>query len=665
MIQSGIKIGSAANLLSGFKPVWNTSEVGSSPLFAPVQNPTTITEADVIIMKNALFDYPVITLHDNLQSLLSDLFEYVVLPFKGEERSFSIPAGPLILNSEYRNSTVQTLSNYMGIDFSKNYSYLLVKLRRLSGISEHDVLRTSKPNTFDRMAHLTEVGRLAMSRLRPGERLSMGLNHDAIISENHADKYLDFFYEFGTHFISKIYYGDYIFQIFAYNKENFSPIKKAFANDSTNGILTGLQTLNYNYYTGNRLVSEYGAIVIHSGDPELAKTIDDKAWYDKRYAHGNSIFAVFTNNALAQTLFLSQFDKIVPIGFELTPLNRFIEIFRSFSWQRVLKGALLQRYGKSIRLDISGFNKRDTAVTVNSPMDELLTKAAASCGEVLVCEDTMDMSRLKFENKVKSIVAMSNVMQFPDNAFINLPGCSINLISHYIYSADKSWNMPEIVVDDEAFPTLLLHFEKMHGVIKISNFSGSKSSIVLDGFCYIDNGTQVSLKKLKLKLSKEILKKASDGIRQLTAERMLFQTVKKKNSFDAHNVDYFTDKIINYNQMTRLFVSDLNRNLKQKSGNIKEVAVMDVGSLLFDYFYDLYMLRTEIAESFIKSSGQILYADSSIIEDINRIQLENAKSFKNHISDGTRYNSDFSYLAAGIRFQQKQIRYIFEKVGEK
>lgn len=699
LIQSGIQIGSAANLLLGFKPLWNTSENGSSPLFAPPKSPITITEENIVTRENALFGYPLVTLHDNVESLLNDLFEYVILPFKGEERSFSMPSGPLILNSRDRDNAITTLSNYIGVDLSKDYSYMLVKLRRFSGISDHEVLRKSGAKTFDRMVHLTKEGRLAMSRLRPGKRLSFGLAHDASISENQAEGYLNFFYEYGTHFISRIYYGDYIFQVFAYNKDNFTCIKEAFAEDSIDGALTGLQAMNYNYYTNNRLVSEYGAIVIHSGDSKLEKTLADKAWYDERYVHGNSIFAAFTNHALAQTLFLSQFDEILPIGFELTPLNRFIEIFRSFSWQRVLKGALLQRYGNSIKLAVPRLNKDDIVKTINNPIDELLTQAAMPSGEeVLLYENIMDMGKLSLESKdkVKNIIVMSNAMQFADKTSVNLPGRSVNLISHCIYAAAESWNMPELVVTDEAFTSLSLHFEKMQGVMRINNLSRSKSSIVLDGFCYTDNGTRVFLKKLRESVPQRILEKVSDGMRQLIIEQMLLQEDDQKNSlvYQGDNksyvnwfnritnnaeistelaatavgtacgtaifsVDFLEDKINSYNQITRLFVSSLNRSLNQKSDSLREVDTRNIGSLLLDYFYSLYKLRTEITENSIKSSDNKLYASRSIIEDINNMQFEEAKFIKERIFSDKEYN-DFSKLAIGIRFQQKQINYIFK-----
>lgn len=711
MIKSGVKIGDAVNLLYGLKPLWDVSDARSSPFFSLPKNPTTAFEPCIVKEENTDFSLPIITIHDNVQSLVDSLYEYKVLPFKGEEKNFKISSGALILNNEDNDNIISQLSSHVGVSLKKKYSYMLVKLRRLNGKASHEVIKKISAKCFDKQHHLTREGRIAMSRLRPGKKLGGALNYDSMITEKQAKDYMDFFYDFGTHFVSSLYFGDYIFQVFAYSIENFEIVKNAYKNDCIDGEINGNFALSYSYYTGRKLVAEYGKIVIKSGDPELEKSLENNEWIDERYAKGNSIFTAFTKRNVTQNMFLSQFKRVVPIGFELTPLNRFIEIFRSFSWQRILKGALLERYGDSVEFSVPRLKNDCWDFAFEDSEDELLSKVEtalvqdSSC-EIKISRNILDVEKLEMK-KAKSLVLLSNVLKVPDNAIISLPGCLVSILSYLVDTAKESRKAPHLIVSDKAFEGFELINGKMCGMLWVENQSATKHYVIIDGFCFeegikdeITGRFKVALKSMRTKSIKPFEK----DIRELLAKRIVFNYEDSKSISEAHSYfawlkgltdgkiednelsniiaeleelysnkkrpiekaclldkipGNFIEKKKEYNEMSRFFMGELKKVNKQDMQN--EAVLKELGFLMLYYFDDLVRLRSEIEKviEMVYSKHIESILEYKLVNEINNQHIREVEKINSGVKKGLR-NFWIVELTYKIRFQKKQIQGIFE-----
>ncbi|HEY9059109.1 MAG TPA: MAC/perforin domain-containing protein [Pseudobacteroides sp.] len=547
MFKSNVQIGTSVNIIYGFKPLWKFYDEDGSPFFSLPCKPIRTSLPQPILEPQTFFSYPLITLHDEVKSLLSSLFEYRVLPFKGKEKVFNIPTGPLILDHPDNSEVLGKLGSYMGLDLTQDCSYMLVKLRRFSGEASHEVLRETGAVTFDKQLHLTKEGRVAMSRLRPGIKLCEGLKHDAIVTERQAEGYLDFFQNYGTHFVSKLYFGDYIFQVFAYSKENFTVLKEAFKNDSVRRELTGYSALSWNYYTNRSLVGQYGRIISHSGDKRLSQTIEQKKWHDEKYAKCDSIFTAFIKYPYAQTSFLGQFDKIVPIGFELTPINRFIEIFRSFSWQRILKGALIHQYGYDINLSVSrlrGYNWEDLLKYKKGEYPPIISQSE----DIEICQPIVDLGKLELENhaKIKSLSVTADVMNASKKAVINIPGRSITFICPWLEAAEESPESTTLMVSEEAFSDLKLYIGIMWGVMRVVSEAGSRHYTLLDGFCFteglydeLSKRRKIELKNIRNRLSPQLLLKHSENLKILMAQLLLCCSRRHGSVFPVHLAHFY------------------------------------------------------------------------------------------------------------------------------
>jgi hypothetical protein len=295
------------------------------------------------------------------------------------------------------------------------------------------------------------------------------------------------------------------------------------------------------------LVGQYGKIISHSGDERLSQTIEQKKWHDEKYAKCDSIFTAFIKYPYAQTSFLGQFDKIVPIGFELTPINRFIEIFRSFSWQRILKGALIHQYGYDISLSVPrlrGYNWEDLLKYKKEEYPPIIPQTE----DIELCQPIVDLGKLKLENhtKIKNLSVTADVMNASKKAVINVPGRSITFICPWLEAAEESPESTTLIISEEAFSDLKLYFYTMWGVIRVVSESGSRHYTLLDGFCFTEGlydesskRRKIDLKNIKSRLSPQLLLKHSENLKVLMAHLLLCCSRRHGSIFPVHLTHFY------------------------------------------------------------------------------------------------------------------------------
>ncbi|GFN31701.1 MAC/perforin domain-containing protein [Paenibacillus xylaniclasticus] len=525
----GVRIGAAVNLLYGFKPLWDRSEPASTPYYSPPVEPLTTfpIEYSNAAEARSTFGSPEITLHDNEESLLSNLFEYTVHPFKGEENCFEMPSGPLILGHADREDVLNQLGRYLGVELREGRRYMLVKLRRIDGRASHAVIRPSGEVTFDKALHLTEEGRKATIRLRPGERLQDGERHDARITAKQAEEYLDFFYRFGTHFVSAVTWGDVLFQVFAYEEDHYRIVRNAYEKDCENGVLNEPISLSYSYYTRPEFVLASGPIVSFSGDAQLESSIQEGRWIDRIHAARDSLFTAYMDADRLPSSWLEPLSQSVPIGIELTPINRFIELFRAFNWQRVLKGALVYRYSHAIRLKLDGIAAIDQCF---EPVGGLpASEQAAVIGRARYTSEYRDQLKLEEANAEKpvdrSFMRVSRLLDVRGSEEgireIRLPYNDVMLISRCIRGDSDSQRMAVVQVPDEAMKRTKIRCETMTGAFILMNESGTERYAVSDGFCFTEGEHDSHIGRSRVALDQQLLEGESPDWEALLPELRL------------------------------------------------------------------------------------------------------------------------------------------------
>lgn len=349
----GLKLGQAANLLLGFKTTWLASDASTSPFFAPDMQPLPLEDAAVVASPPADWELPRITLHETTESLLSAVFPYEVEPLTGDDAQFSAPAGALMLDDLDRAGSLTALSAYLGVDLTAGYRYMLVELVRTAGTASHDYVAGSGGAAGD---HLVPAALDLLNDL-PGV-LPLPKDHARLTAAD-ASAFLGTFQSVGTHYVSQLTAGDRVFQVFAYEDAAYEQLSAAFERSAAGrGYVDGVDAMSFQYYTTPRstrtgvelgYVSAFGTPRIVSADPSFASSLAAGSWRDADRAAADSVFSAYQANPKVD---LSTFGQIVPIAFSLTPLGNLIPVDKSSAgrraWNRLLKGALLQKHGSLI-----------------------------------------------------------------------------------------------------------------------------------------------------------------------------------------------------------------------------------------------------------------------------------------------------------------------------
>ena len=480
----GLKLGQAANLLLGFKPGWVATDSSTAPFFPADSEPLPTSDATVSPVGSAIWGFPRITLHDDTNSLLSAVFPYDVQPLTSDDSTFSVPSGPLMVEDLDRAEMLSQLSEYLGVDLTAGYSYMLVELVRTTGTASHTYLAGSGGDAAD---HLTPEALAALSSLTGVEADS---DPSGQLTAESANSFLQSFQAVGTHYVSQVTAGDRIFQVFAYQAAAFDELTKAF-NRSAAGkaYVDGVSAISFQYYTtpqssetGVELgyVSALGAVNIISNDPAFTTSVKSDEWKDER-AVGNSIFKVYQTGTAVD---LDNFQAVVPIGVELTPLGNLIPVDKCPAgrryWDRMLKGALLQKYGQDVRVTFPTEQPYNWSGLMPNSGAWLSTIATPT---VDVYDGHVALGEIELTNRpaVKSFSSWSVVLKLSGTTPAEVPGDTVSLSSYLIDTSGPDAPPMIELASQEAFQGVSLACGRMNGALRIGYSAGSEHKTVMDG----------------------------------------------------------------------------------------------------------------------------------------------------------------------------------------
>jgi len=335
---NGINVGQSANLIKGLNSDWNPASGKLNILYSPPKQCCNCTSASETVQDKGQWQYPVITLHETVPSLLSELIPYEVVNPSSERHVPSLPAGALVMGGVTNKEAVKQLSQTIGVDLSNpNYRYALVKLTRQDGAithasAEQGILIHYRPRNPDPNYGITEDFNNAMIKLRHFGK-SMQQDYGDAIGQTEVTSYLDHFKTWGTHFVSQVDVGDTIMQVFAYPSAKFERVKKAYA--SGENSLSGPDSVDFVYYTTDLnkgeygFVKEYGQIINLSNSSIFKQTFNEGKWLETKWSKTNSVFALFNKKAQLRLRDLQQqFQDTAPIRVQLTTMTVLVEFKR-------------------------------------------------------------------------------------------------------------------------------------------------------------------------------------------------------------------------------------------------------------------------------------------------------------------------------------------------
>ncbi len=493
MISPSIQIGAAANLILGLNPDWNPATGRSNILYPPKQAPITPKSIDPIEHRGS-WSYPEITLHESARSLLDELIPYRVVSPPSELDAPDIGAGALLIGAPGSEASIAALSKTIGVDLANpDLRYALAKLTRTDGQETHasassGMLIHVRPRHPDPGYRLTREFRSDSTRIRHSSR-ETDEDFDGTMSKETANKTIDMFGEYGTHYVSLVELGDTIVQVYAYASRPFQKIKAAYA-PGTDNRLSGLGAIGFAFFTQGvkhgpfGLVQEYGNLLSLGGSETFRDSVENGDWNDAVWAKENSVFSVFNPSpALPFGDLDEKFTDQAPIRIELASLSVVIEQKRSLVWQRVFKGAMAQKFRRAIDPNFSIYDERDFVKFL--PEDQPGVVSFIATPRVNLYKTRLDIGGMQFvaRDELEDLVLFSNVLSADSSGPVRIPGTKVKLFAQ-VFDMRSAGAIKSLVLKDDALKALELGCREFLGAASVEDESGTAYHLILDGLRY-------------------------------------------------------------------------------------------------------------------------------------------------------------------------------------
>lgn len=482
-------IGFSTNLVRGLNPNWQPQKGLLNILYSVEHQAMDLRLVEPVEHRGS-WSYPAITLHETALELLDELIPYEIVKPSSDIDAPSFGPGALLAGAAGSQASLEILSRTIGVDLTKpGLGYALVKLVRVDGADNHasevgGILVHARPRQPDPEYGLTPAFTSASTRLRHAGRSRLQDYGDQLTKDD-ANKVLNSFREFGTHYVSGVELGDTILQVFAYQLEQFARIKSAYA-DSSNP-LSGHGSQNFVQFTTDRAtgifgyVEEYGNVICLSNSAVFNSTLERGDWLDKLWSKKNSVFSLFNVNSVLSLVDLQQeFAQQTVIGVRLASLSVMIEQKRGLIWQRIFKGAMAQKYRTTIQPNFSIYDQRDFVRMLPQDTAGVVSFIATpTVNAYKVRLDLADMQLVAAE-EVRDLILLANVLSVSSNKTIEVPGKKVRLFGQ-VLDMRVQGQPRAISLADEAFESLQLGCDEFLGALAISNSSGSRYNVIVDG----------------------------------------------------------------------------------------------------------------------------------------------------------------------------------------
>lgn len=488
---SGFTLGSTTNLLQGLKSDWNPQQ-GQLDILYPVPKPPMAVQPPILPEQQGEWSYPIISLHDTALSLLDTLIPYRVIAPSSDIDRPNIGAGALLVGAHHSEAALAALSSTLGVDLADpTLRYALVKLERVDGTLTHpslvnDILVHVRPRQPDASYGLSAAFISASNKLpHAGRSRRQDYGNDLSLAD--GQRILQHFDEFGTHYVAGLSFGDTILQVFAYKPEQFEQIKRAYA-DGTNP-LSGHGSQNFVQFTTDHqagifgFVHQYGQLLCLSNSEIFQHTVAEQLWVDRIWSKRTSVLSIFNPQAALSLFRLKeQFTAQTTTHCALASLAVMIEQKRGLLWQRIFKGALVQKYRDTVQANFAIYDHRDFVRML--PQDVADVASFIATPHVNVYKTRLDLSKMQLvaASEVKTFDILTNVLALSSPVW-QVPSPQVRLFAQ-VFDMRVSGQPHQLVLQDQALASLQMACDEFLGALVLRNPDGQQYRVIVDGLCF-------------------------------------------------------------------------------------------------------------------------------------------------------------------------------------
>ncbi|GGA41159.1 hypothetical protein [Dyella nitratireducens] len=485
-----VQLGNSVNVLHGLRPAW----FGASGTVVPFDLPPCAAWAGFPVSEpsgRGSWGSPEVGLHDTIESLVDALFAYRVRPILADAGRFALPPSALMLGGGRRAAALASLSAllHLPVEQLDGGGLVLLQLRREDADHRHEAEEGGVGRRIHIDNYWTREGLHAMGRLRVAGHVRRHGDVDVIVHKQQADRYLDYFDTCGTHFVTRIGMGNRLFQVMVCHPQRYRLLRTLWSQSACDA--SGPLAKAFFAYTGDEWIASRGWIVSAADDPLLEHSVATGAWRGHHSAAADNLLAPFVRPGENIAALLDGLQRSVPIDIEFTAHSPYMENYRAIAWQRVLKGALLQRFGDAVRIPL------DSAASEAGHGGDIVIHED---GDNLVLGDTTSVSaslaaRL---DATRSLCLFSRQLSFYSDEPITLPGQHVTLFAFSIDARGKDDRVPVVRLSDQAFATFRCYTPALTGAMQVGNETGDRWNVLFQGlhFGTDDQGRVIILGEL-------------------------------------------------------------------------------------------------------------------------------------------------------------------------
>lgn len=479
-----IQLGVAANLVKGYAAGWDPT-VGKLDILNRPQNQPMTPQIPRPSGENGKWSYPVISLHETVESLTTALLDYTIDTPAIDNAPPLLPSGALLMSSPTGQKAKEALAKTLGISLTDpTLRYVLVKMTRL----DQTLFHTTKVDALkpDPRIGIDPEFMRSMARLRHFPVLENDTFAD--LTQADAKAYLDHFAHYGTHFVSSISVGDQIIQVFAYDATRFGRVKEGVEKNN----FSGGDAVTFRYYTTDAnkgrfgYVKEYGKIICLSNNTVFKQSLNTGKWHEAVWAEHNSVFQIFSQNTSVDRVWLNEnLSEKAPIGFTLAPMTTFTEYKRATVWRHIFKAAMSTVFGKTINPNFTSRDTTDFSHLIPENEPGLISRIASP--SINVYKTRLDLAEMQLtaSSEVQNFLTYGYVVggRSKNEQEVDVPGDKVGLFGYILDM--RTTGKPNVVsLNVNGFNGLTLGCAHFLGAARFQTKDDSQHFLVVDGLRY-------------------------------------------------------------------------------------------------------------------------------------------------------------------------------------
>jgi hypothetical protein len=453
-----LKLGMALHLSEGLLPLWTGDRL---PFTSPRSAPFVTFDARADAEGARQWEPPVMSLHDSLGGVLRELFGYHMLPFPGERGVFNLPVEVLLRAGS--EAVREMLAERLGLPLEAldGGRFVLFSSRRSDGEAVHEIQRGGVEKVIRLKNHWTADGRKAMCRLRVTRRVEQGNLRDAIVSAEDAGRYLRYFEDFGTHFVSRVAWGGMVYQLFQCRAEKWEEFRRLCRREAGGEVVRSPLVHGFLRFMRPDWMALRGALRYSGRDPAFAASVQAGEWCSE-VSGGDCLLQPFLADDVSAARYMARFSSSVAVGMDFAPQCAFMGVFRAAACRRLTKGVLLHAYGH-------GLDYRPPINPLDADFASVFHEAELPAFSHV---ENGRRSSFRFSTSTSALAG-------------NLSGEAQEFFCGRVYPLGAT-PVPELTVSDSAFEHFDFHAPIMKGALFVKNTSGNRRMTLLDGLRFVD-----------------------------------------------------------------------------------------------------------------------------------------------------------------------------------